>query len=105
VRLMSKVDISQVSEIDREAFPALWPPANYRRELENQLAHYIVAGDNERVQEPEIEAIPPKGFSGLVFRLRHLFSNDHFYDNELSTTGGQYIFGFAGFWIMAGRPT
>jgi ribosomal-protein-alanine N-acetyltransferase len=100
---MSKGDISQVSEIDREAFPTLWPPANYRRELENRLAHYIVACDNERVQEPEIETTPPKGFSGLVFRLRHLFSNDHFYDNELSTTGGQYVFGFAGFWIMAGE--
>jgi ribosomal-protein-alanine N-acetyltransferase len=100
---MSKGDISQVSEIDREAFPTLWPPANYRRELENHLAHYIVAGDNERVQEPEIEATPPKGFSGLAFKLGHLLSSDRFYDSELSTTGGQYIFGFAGFWIMAGE--
>ena len=100
---MSKGDISQVSEIDREAFPALWPPANYRRELENRLAHYIVACDNERVQGPEIEATPPKGFSGLAFKLGHLFSNDRFYANQLSTTGEQYVFGFAGFWIMAGE--
>ena len=45
VRLMRKEDIPQVTEIDREAFPTLWPPANYQRELDNQLAHYIVACD------------------------------------------------------------
>ncbi|MGD9115641.1 MAG: ribosomal protein S18-alanine N-acetyltransferase [Dehalococcoidia bacterium] len=40
---MSQSDIPRVSEIDREAFPTLWPPANYERELKNGLAHYIVA--------------------------------------------------------------
>ena len=45
LRLMSQEDISQVTEIDREAFPTLWPPANYQRELKNGLAHYIVACD------------------------------------------------------------
>jgi ribosomal-protein-alanine N-acetyltransferase len=42
---MGQEDVSQVSEIDREAFPTLWPPANYQRELKNGLAHYIVACD------------------------------------------------------------
>jgi len=45
LRLMSQEDVPQVTEIDREAFPTLWPPANYERELKNGLAHYIVAGD------------------------------------------------------------
>jgi ribosomal-protein-alanine N-acetyltransferase len=45
IRLMGQEDVSQVSEIDREAFPTLWPPANYQRELKNGLAHYIVACD------------------------------------------------------------
>lgn len=48
LRLMSQEDISQVTEIDREAFPTLWPPANYQRELKNGLAHYIVACDEGR---------------------------------------------------------
>jgi ribosomal-protein-alanine N-acetyltransferase len=45
LRLMKQEDITQVTEIDREAFPTLWPPANYERELKNGLAHYIVASD------------------------------------------------------------
>jgi ribosomal-protein-alanine N-acetyltransferase len=45
IRLMGQEDVSRVSEIDREAFPTLWPPANYQRELKNGLAHYIVACD------------------------------------------------------------
>ena len=93
---MRKEDIPQVNEIDREAFPTLWPPTDYRHELANRLAHYIVACDEEeRFEEPEMKAVPQKGFSGLVSRLRRFFSN------ELPSPGRQYIFGFAGFWIMA----
>jgi ribosomal-protein-alanine N-acetyltransferase len=45
LRSMKQADIPQVTAIDREAFPTLWPPANYERELKNMLAHYIVAVD------------------------------------------------------------
>jgi len=99
---MRKEDIPQVNEIDREAFPTLWPPTDYRHELANRLAHYIVACDEEeRVEEPEMKAVPQKGFSGLVSRLRRFFNHDRFFGNELPSSGRQYIFGFAGFWIMA----
>ena len=98
LRLMRKEDIPQVTEIDREAFPTLWPPANYQRELQNRLAHYIVACDEEeRVEPPEPKAIPKKGFPGLVSRLRRFFGN------ELPSPGRQYIFGFTGFWMMTGE--
>jgi len=101
---MRRGDIAQVTEIDREAFPTLWPPANYRRELENRLARYIVACDEkETVEEPEMKSVPQKGFSGLVSRLMQLFNHDRFFGDELSSPGRQYIFGFAGFWIMAGE--
>ena len=101
---MRREDITQVTEIDREAFPTLWPPANYRHELENRLARYIVACDDEiKVEQPEVKAMPQKGFAGLVSKLRHLFNHDHFFGNELPPSGRQYIFGFAGFWIIAGE--
>ena len=45
MRLMRQEDVPQVTAIDREAFPTLWPPANYERELKNGLAHYIDACD------------------------------------------------------------
>ena len=101
VRLMRKEDLPQVTEIDREAFLTLWPPANYQRELNNQLAHYIVACDEEeRVEPPELKATPQKG---LVSRLRQLFNHDRFFGNEPPPSERQYIFGFAGFWIMTGE--
>jgi len=36
-------DIRQVVEIDKENFPTMQPPVNYKRELTNQLSYYIVA--------------------------------------------------------------
>ncbi len=92
---MGKGDIPQVTEIDHETFPTLWPPPNYRRELENRIAHYIVACDDE-LEKPERKAPPPKRSSGFLSWLRRLFKR------ELPSTR-EYIFGFAGFWIMAGE--
>jgi ribosomal-protein-alanine N-acetyltransferase len=104
VRLMRKEDLPQVTEIDREAFPTLWPPANYQRELDNRLAYYIVACDEEeRFELPEPKATPQKGFSGLTAKLRQLFNHNRFLGNEPPPSVRQYIFGFAGFWIMAGE--
>jgi ribosomal-protein-alanine N-acetyltransferase len=102
VRRMRSEDIAQVTGIDREAFPRMWPPANYRHELENRLAHYIVAcEEGKTVEEPEVKAIPEKGFSGLAFRVRRLFNHDRFFENEMPASGKEYVVGFAGFWFMA----
>ena len=102
VRLMRREDITQVAEIDRQAFPTQWPSANYHHELRNRLAHYIVACDEvERIEEPEVEATQQEGFSSLVSRLRRLFAHNRFFGTKFSSSWRQYIFGFAGFWIMA----
>ncbi len=104
VRLMRREYIAQVTEIDREAFPTLWPPASYERELKNRLAHYIVACDEEeRVEEPKVEPSLEKDPSGLASRVRRLFNNNRFFGQELPESGKQYITGFAGFWIMTGE--
>ena len=97
VRLMRREDIAQVTEIHRETFPTLWPPANYRHELENWLAHYIVAcEEGERDEEPEIKAVPQKGLSRLASRLRFFFNPSRFFSKELPSSRGQYVLGFAG---------
>jgi len=102
MRLMRKGDIAQVTEIDREAFPTQWPPANYQRELENRLAHYIVACDvGKTVEEPRVEVASGKGLSGVASRVKRLFSHDRFFGEELPPSGQEYILGFAGFWVMA----
>ena len=98
---MRSEDLPQVNEIDHEAFPTLWPPPNYQRELKNGLAHYIVACDEEEEYEPP-KAAPPKGYSGLPARLRSIF-NHRSSDNEPALQASGYIFGFAGLWLMAGE--
>ena len=102
LRLMHKEDIAQVTDIDREAFLTTWPPANYQHELQNRLAHYIVACDEKKVvDEPEVKVVPPRGFSRLVSKVAQLFNYDYFFGDKISSSDRQYIFGFAGFWIMA----
>jgi ribosomal-protein-alanine N-acetyltransferase len=102
MRLMHTEDINQVTEIDHEAFPTMWPPVNYRHELQNPLAHYIVACDEEKtVEEPEVEVALQKGFSRLKSRVRQWFSYDRFSGKEMPSSVRQYISGFAGFWVMA----
>ena len=102
VRPMYREDIAQVAEIDHEAFPTLWPPTNYRRELENRLAHYIVACDEgKKVDEPAAKTVSKKGFSRLVSKVRHLFDSRRFFGDEVPPSGKEYVVGFAGIWILA----
>jgi ribosomal-protein-alanine N-acetyltransferase len=48
IRRMRREDISQADEIDRDAFKTTVPPTNYRRELRNEIACYIVAVDSQQ---------------------------------------------------------
>ena len=102
VRPMCQGDIAQVTEIDREAFPTQWPQPNYQRELRNRLSHYIVVCDEENlVEQPVGKNSSEKGVSGLVSRLKRLFSRDRFSSDGPYPSIGHYIVGFVGFWIMA----
>jgi ribosomal-protein-alanine N-acetyltransferase len=80
----------------------MWPPPNYRQELGNRLAHYIVACDtNIAAGEIAAEALPETGFSGLVSRIRRLFNHSRFSGHKVPELNREYVVGFAGFWIMA----
>jgi ribosomal-protein-alanine N-acetyltransferase len=102
IRLMRQEDLPQVNEIDHEAFPTLWPPPNYQRELKNGLAHYIVAGDDD-IEYELPETAPQKDLSGLTARLRRLFNHHRPSDDEPTSPTSGYIFGFAGLWLMVGE--
>lgn len=94
VREMRREDVSQVAEIDREAFPTLWPPVNYQRELQNVLAHYLVACDESRCFQPAPARAP-------VSRLRRWLSRSPAKDPPAAPR--QYIVGFTGTWIVSGE--
>jgi len=102
VRLMCKGDVDQVAGIDHEAFPTIWPPINYKREMQNRLAHYVVACDEERtIDEAEIEASSERSSTGLVSRVRRLLNHNRLFGNKPFSSTKEYIIGFTGFWIMA----
>jgi ribosomal-protein-alanine N-acetyltransferase len=100
VRRLRREDIDQVVEIDREAFPTEWPPPNFKRELDNRLASYIVACNAEElVNEPEES--PQNSPRNLISRIKSLFVRDKSPASEQSSKSSDYITGFAGFWTIA----
>jgi ribosomal-protein-alanine N-acetyltransferase len=92
VRPMNRKDVTQVASIDREAFPTMWPPMNFYRELENQLASYLVLVEKTAVIEQSDIENEEDGISGKVKRWLTPHGKDQ----------GKII-AFAGFWIMAGE--
>ncbi|MDD5190457.1 MAG: ribosomal protein S18-alanine N-acetyltransferase [Dehalococcoidales bacterium] len=94
IRRMLRQDIPQAALLDHEAFPTEWPPTNFNRELENKLAHYIVA--TETLFSPEEkDIIQPISIFG---RIKQLFSTGKEMKKEITE---QSIIGYAGMWILA----
>ncbi len=99
IRHMVRKDISQVTAIDREAFPTMWPPVNFVHELNNRMAHYVVACDSSRkVEEPQptIKLVPVRSFLGFKWP----FSGKPAQPVDPASDIVEYITGFVGMWIM-----
>jgi [ribosomal protein S18]-alanine N-acetyltransferase len=102
IRLMSKKDIPQVTTIDREAFPTMWPPVNFSSELRNRLAHYMVACDASKAGEsvdPQpvaIQLVPVRSFLGIKWPFGTKSNPAIASPPEVI----DYITGFIGLWLM-----
>jgi ribosomal-protein-alanine N-acetyltransferase len=96
IRPLAMEDLAQVNAIDREAFPTQWPPPNYRQELQNRLARYIVASDDSRAVDPPPEKLP-NGLLGLAYRLIPWLKRT---DTTKAQPPRSYIAGFSGIWMM-----
>lgn len=99
IRPMEDADIPQVSEIDRQAFPAeslFRPYTSYKQEIHNSVAHYLVActetmpADAGRRRESWLRRLLGR-LSAVLFGAEH---------------GSSYgaptrrVLGFVGLWIM-----
>lgn len=99
IRPLAREDLAPVNEIDREAFPTQWPPANYRQELQNKLAHYLVAQDDTRV----VADTPGKTWQGLaelVSRLKLPWPGRRRLHGSSPPARRRYIVGFSGIWLL-----
>lgn len=99
IRPMSQDDLAQVTAIDREAFPTQWPPPNYRQELQNKLARYIVACDDTRTVEAS-ELKPRQGLFGLLSRIISWRKRSLYLDVTSPQYTRDYIVGFSGIWVL-----
>jgi len=98
IRPMKDPDIPQVSEIDREAFPAeslFRPYSSYRQEIHNSLAHYIVACAKKKPSQARKQK--PPWFRRL---LGHHHKTLAMSKQQAGLPSQEYILGFAGLWIM-----
>lgn len=94
IRPMKDDDIPQVSEIDREAFPAeslFRPYSSYKQEIHSSVAHYMVASTDQYVDTPFRQ-------SSRSWIARLLGHRDRRGNADFIHT--QYILGFVGFWLM-----
>ena len=89
--MMQLEDVGQVTDIDREAFPTLWPPPNYKRELQNDVSHHVVA-----IDDTNLKLVQPRLVMRIVSGIKRWFG---------LSSGPQpkkdFIIGFAGIWMMA----
>lgn len=105
LRGMQEQDLGQVAEIERDAFPTLFPPTAFRRELKNRLAHYLVTFRRDDLREPEdVRAYAgdaggahrSAGFNRIIMGARSLWGRGRT-DRRV---GQQVITGFVGVWHM-----
>ena len=107
IRPLKPGDINRVAQIERQAFPTLWPATPFKRELENRRARYLVAWDPrsvEEVHESEVDALPGRGAPGGLFRRFLSGFKAHLPDGNpgpLDSSADQSIVGFLGLWFMA----
>jgi ribosomal-protein-alanine N-acetyltransferase len=98
VRLMVKEDLEQVNVIDREAFPTQWPPANYRQELQNRIANYLVLCDDTRKFESGTDKTSRKKFDIIAWLMP--WTRNRRQTVSIPPSPSQYICGFSGIWMM-----
>ena len=104
VRPMEERDLNQAAEVEKDAFPTLFPSTSFRRELNNKIAHYLVLSrrDEGRPPDPNLPPLPQRGLrsdSGpLLNRIARRIWRQR---NPSWQPGDDFIAGFIGIWHIA----
>ena len=103
---MEERDLGQTAEVEKDAFPTLFPPTSFRRELRNRIARYLVLSrSSESLDDktglppfPEAPAETRNGplFNRLVTGARQMWRGR----NPSWQPGDDLIAGFVGLWYM-----
>lgn len=103
---MEERDLGQAAEVEKDAFPTLFPPTSFRRELRNRIARYLVLARSGNTSDddadlpplPEVSAEARNGplFNRLVTGARQMWRGR----NPSWQPGDDLIAGFVGLWYM-----
>ena len=104
VRPLVADDATQASEIERDAFPEIFPPTSFTRELRNRVARYLVAWrredvESDRAPNPYLDSDP--GGDGAGVGVRRFIRNAKGLLPWRTTAwepGQQFLAGFLGTW-------
>lgn len=100
MRPMVLADIPQVTDIERESFPTMWPQTTYKKELQNRLAHYLVVLEEGKEVEPvcgedDGGRSETARLASLGRTIRRVLRVE-----PLPPPTRELIVGFAGLWLM-----
>ncbi len=98
LRPLRREDIVQVAQIEREAFPTLWPPPSLKRELNNRLARYLVVAKSDSPDNLPVPEPPPptqRWYRRFFSGVRNLFPSE-----PPIVPTGDLVAGFVGIWYM-----
>ena len=103
---MEERDLGQAAEVEKDAFPTLFPPTSFRRELRNRIARYLVLSRSGESSDDDTGLPPfPDGpvearngplFNRLMSGARQMWRGR----NPSWQPGDDLIAGFVGLWYM-----
>ena len=103
---MEERDLGQCAEVEKDAFPTLFPPTSFRRELRNRIARHLVlarsgdsvGGDSDLPPLPEASVETHNGalLNRLMTGARQMWRGR----NPSWQPGEDLIVGFVGLWYM-----
>ncbi len=103
VRPMDDRDIRKASLVEKEAFPTLFPPTSFRRELVNKLARYLVAFEDIKPNPGDDPVISVDEANNEYFPLVRLLNSAKNVLSGISSSGlaeSNKLVGFVGLWYM-----
>ncbi len=104
LRPMEHADIRQAQEVERDAFPTLWPTTHFRKELSNRIAKYLVAYERINALGSD-SALPVTTVTNddisivgrLLGKVRDIFGENGRHEQG---SNGDRIVGIVGTWHM-----
>ncbi|MBI2872040.1 MAG: ribosomal protein S18-alanine N-acetyltransferase [Chloroflexi bacterium] len=100
LRPMTADDIPQVVEIELEAFPTVWPPTSFKRELRSPLTGYlVVVAPGVKVRPSTRQPSPTASLVRHIARaLRSLLGRP---EPQVPQGPLDLVVGYVGIWFMA----